>query len=430
MPNNSVKLPGLLMKKHFFEVPLNYDQPNGTKIEVFARELVAPDNSNKADLPWMLYLQGGPGLQSPRPEGLAGMWMPRALKDYRVLLLDQRGTGLSTPQTHQTIAAIGNPKAQADYLRNFRADNIVKDCEIIRKQLAAGRPWTVLGQSFGGFCLTTYLSYAPEGLSGAILTGGLQPLCTDPDPVYRATYPLVLNKNRLFYERYPEDIQNVKNLLAHLNEHQCIFASGERISARRFLQLGLNFGVLSGFEKTHYLLEEAMVQINGKQQISYKFAHDLNGQLGFNINPLYAILHESIYCQNKSSRWSADRLLAEFPQFGAERSPVMFTGEMVYRWMFDEYACLRPLKEAAEILANYEDWPELYDKSALKKNTVPTVAAVYCDDMYVDRTLSEKCASNINGIKLWITNEYEHDGIRADGDRVLDRLLGMLHGTV
>jgi len=108
----------------------------------------------------------------------------------------------------------------------------------------------------------------------------------------------------------------------------------------------------------------------------------------------------------------------------------MFTGEMVYRWMFDEYACLRPLKEAAEILANYEDWPELYDKSALKKNTVPTVAAVYCDDMYVDRTLSEKCASNINGIKLWITNEYEHDGIRADGDRVLDRLLGMLHGTV
>jgi len=48
--------------------------------------------------------------------------------------------------------------------------------------------------------------------------------------------------------------------------------------------------------------------------------------------------------------------------------------------------------------------------------------------MYVERTLSEETARNIRGIKLWITNEYDHNGLRADGERVLGRLLSMLHG--
>jgi len=34
--------------------------------------------------------------------------------------------------------------------------------------------------------------------------------------------------------------------------------------------------------------------------------------------------------------------------------PVMFTGEMVFPWMFDDVAALRPLKEAAEVVAAKE----------------------------------------------------------------------------
>jgi hypothetical protein len=48
--------------------------------------------------------------------------------------------------------------------------------------------------------------------------------------------------------------------------------------------------------------------------------------------------------------------------------------------------------------------------------------------MYVERTYSEATAGNIRGLRLWITNEYEHNGLRADGERVLGRLLDMLHG--
>jgi pimeloyl-ACP methyl ester carboxylesterase len=134
------------------------------------------------------------------------------LKDHRVLLLDQRGTGLSSPVTIETLTDFPDARAQFEYLKNFRADSIVYDSEFIRKELAGGVPWTILGQSYGGFCATTYLSFAPEGLKGAILTGGLPPLLDGPDDVYRATYKRVIEKNQLFYARFPGDAATVRSV--------------------------------------------------------------------------------------------------------------------------------------------------------------------------------------------------------------------------
>jgi alpha/beta hydrolase fold len=59
-------------------------------------------------------------------------------------------------------------------LTHFRADSIVLDAELIRRELAGDRPWSVLGQSFGGFCTVTYLSFAPHGIREAFITGGLR----------------------------------------------------------------------------------------------------------------------------------------------------------------------------------------------------------------------------------------------------------------
>jgi hypothetical protein len=72
----------------------------------------------------------------------------------------------------------------------------------------------------------------------------------------------------------------------------------------------------------------------------------------------------------------------------------------------------------------------LYDPSALRQNSVPCAAAIYYDDMYVERQFSEETAETIRGIKVWITNEYEHNGLRADGEAILEKLLDMLHGKV
>lgn len=59
---------------------------------------------------------------------------------------------------------------------------------------------------------------------------------------------------------------------------------------------------------------------------------------------------------------------------------------------------------------------------------VPVAAAVYYEDMYVNFKLSKETASQIAGIRLWITNEFMHSGLRDDGGKVLDHLLGMLNG--
>lgn len=59
--------------------------------------------------------------------------------------------------------------------------------------------------------------------------------------------------------------------------------------------------------------------------------------------------------------------------------------------MFEEFAALQPLKEAAGILAQKADWPQLYDLDTLESNTVPTAGATYYEDMYVDFELAQVC---------------------------------------
>lgn len=61
----------------------------------------------------------------------------------------QRGTGLSTPLTVSSMSQFKSADELADFLKYFRADNIVNDAEFIRVRLVpdAG-PWTILGQVF------------------------------------------------------------------------------------------------------------------------------------------------------------------------------------------------------------------------------------------------------------------------------------------
>ncbi|MDH5481817.1 MAG: alpha/beta hydrolase [Candidatus Bathyarchaeota archaeon] len=428
--HNVHRLPGMVLIDHEFNVPLDYARPDEKTITVFAREAVAKDKENH-DLPWLVFFQGGPGFGALRPEDKSG-WLKRALKEYRVLLLDQRGTGRSTPINYQTLARFETLNEQADYLKNFRADSIVRDAELIRRKLIGEKNrWSVLGQSYGGFCVTHYLSAAPDGLKEAIITGGLPPLNRSPDDVYRATYRSVIHKNRLYYERYPDDVERVHGIVDYLASHEVDLPGGDRLSQRRFQQLGVAFGFSTGFEKVHYLLEDAFLGGSVDREISYSFLRGFENAFAFETNPIYAILHESIYCEGVASNWSAERVRSEFPEFQiTPDKPVFLTGEMVYPWMFDEYKYLRPLKKAAEILATYGGWSHLYDKSVLQSNTVPCVAVIYYNDMYVERTLSEETARNIRGIKLWVTNEYEHDGLRSKGEKVLERLLSMLHGEI
>ena len=427
MKLNRHRFSGMVLTDHEFQLPLNYAQPQAETLKVFAREVVAAEKASRADLPWLVFFQGGPGMPSPRPQSRSG-WLKRALEEYRVLLLDQRGTGLSTPLHFQTLARFADPQAQADYLKNFRADSIVQDAEAIRRQLlGADQTWTGLGQSFGGFCLTHYLSAAPQGLRQAVITGGLPPVGVGPDEVYRATYRRVLAKNERHFGRYPNDRELAGQIVDHLSRHSVTLPGGGRLTPHRFQQLGLALGASDGCESIHYLLEGAFVEGPGGRELGYPFLRACENAQAFESNPLYAIFQEAIYCEGQASRWSAQRVRSEFPELepGPER-PFLFTGEMIYPWMFEDYLHLQPLQQAAEILAQFEEWPRLYDPAALNQCQVPVAAAVYYEDMYVETAFSEATARLIPGIRLWVTNEFEHNALRSDGEEVLDKLLRML----
>lgn len=51
-------------------------------------DFIDPVGKEEKQLPYLLYLQGGPGFESPRPAEASG-WMKRACEEYRVILLDQ-----------------------------------------------------------------------------------------------------------------------------------------------------------------------------------------------------------------------------------------------------------------------------------------------------------------------------------------------------
>ncbi|MFI8929125.1 alpha/beta fold hydrolase [Streptomyces sp. NPDC053474] len=426
--------PGVVLTDRRFSVPLDHADPAGERIELFARECVAAARQD-ADLPWLVYLQGGPGFGADRFVGKQA-WLGRALRDYRVLLLDQRGTAASTPANRQTLPLRGGPREQADYLGHFRADAIVRDCEAIRHEVTGGAPWTVLGQSFGGFCATHYLSAAPEGLAAALITGGLPTLDGHADDVYRAAYPRMERKSLAHYARYPQDVERARRVAEYAAEHEPVLNGGYRFTAEAFQALGILLGTGDGSHRLHYLLEDAFVRTPGGHELSDAFQETAQALLSYAGHPLYALLHEACYAQGgRPTAWSAERVRGEFPAFDAGKSlaggePVLFTGEAVQRWMFDCDPALRPLRETAELLAERADWAPLYDAERLAANEVPVAAAVYHDDLYVDTADALRTARTIGGLRTWVTDEYEHDGLRASGDRVLARLLDLVRGEI
>ena len=407
-PPRTYRVPGAILTEREHTVPLDHDAPDDAKITVFTREVAAPDAQ---DRPYLVFLQGGPGFEATRPTSPPTGWLKRALQDYRVLLLDQRGTGRSTPVGSDIPG--DSPEAQAAYLTRFRADSIVRDAEQIRAELGIER-WSVLGQSFGGFTSMTYLSIAPDGLREAFITGGLSPIGRPVDDVYGATYRRLLDRNRRYFERYPDDRARVRDILGRLDDEDVRLPSGDRLTARRFRQLGLWLGDSAGFELLHHVIELPFG--------SAAFLHDAEAGVRFGRNPLYATLHESSYADGVATRWSAHRLLPD--EVGEEG---YFTAEHVFPWMWEEFGGLRAHRAAAEILAEHP-WPALYDADRLRRNEVPVAATIYVNDLYVERDFAEETAATIRGLRTWQTDEFEHNGLRADGERVLGRLIDLVRG--
>jgi pimeloyl-ACP methyl ester carboxylesterase len=415
---------------HWLAVPLDADDPGRGSIEVYARELRSAARAGD-DLPYLLFLQGGPGGRSPRPGVDGPSWLGWALERYRVILLDQRGTGRSTPLDRHTLVELGGPRAQADHLALHRADRIVDDAEALRRHLLGDVPWTALGQSYGGFCIWTYLSRAPHGLAAAMVTGGIPPIGAHPDQVYRATHVALARRVRTLDDAHPRARAVLADVAHHLSRVDERLPSGERLTTPRLQEIGIVLGGAGGIDLLAHLADDAW-SLPGKR-LSDTFLIGVANVLSFAQNPLYALLHEAIYAEGgQVTAWSAARVRdrlgvpteAVREEDGIDRLPL--TGEMIYPHTVATDPALAPVADAAHLLAA-RSWTEpLYDPQRLAGNPVPVAACLYTQDMFVDPGLSRDTAARTGATRVVENLRHHHDGLRRAGAEVLGSLQAQL----
>ncbi|MBC9936909.1 MULTISPECIES: alpha/beta fold hydrolase [unclassified Leucobacter] len=416
----------LVARDLWVKVPLDWNEPAGATIRVFAREVVDAAN-READLPLLVFLQGGPGGKSPRPLEREG-WVGDAVRRFRVILPDQRGTGRSTPLGAGDFDAL-DAEAGAKLLALHRADSIVRDFEALREEHFPGRQWWTLGQSYGGFLTLQYLSHFPESVIASAITGGLPSIEPDPEVVYARTFPRIAEKNRLFRERHPHLVERITRVADLLEREEVRLPGGDRLTVRRLQTLGFDFGMKPGFDRVHWIFDEAFSD-EAETRLSDTFLAEVEANTGFATNPLFIALQEAIYGPGPSN-WAAQRERDARPEFAESARPLLFTGETVFPWMFAEIGALRGLESAVQHLATHYQAIETYNLDVLAANEVPVEAAVYFDDMYVDAPLSLETAARVRGLHAWVTNEHEHDGLRLGdvAERLFSALEARLGGT-
>lgn len=393
-------------------VPLTADSADPRTIDVFARVVTRPGGEH---LPYLVFLQGGPGHEAPRPSLVPQQpsWLPAALERYRVVMVDQRGTGRSTPLGDE---ALSRPADEiAEYCTHLRADGIVRDCEAIREYLGVER-WSVLGQSFGGFTLLHYLSRCPGSIEQAYFTGGLPPVGRHCDEVYSLTYEKMAEKSEAFYRLFPKDRDAMRHAVDLAASGELRLPNGDAVSVSRLQSVGHLLGSNDGAATLHWLLD--------LDPRSNAFRHDLAAALPFEArNPLYAIVHESSYADGGVTGWSASRTRP----VAFDDDPTLLTGEHILPGWFDECSDLRPWKDAAELLAQV-DWPRLYNADALLASGTVGAAAVYYGDVYVPVEFSMQTAALLGGVRTFVTSEHEHNGLRASDGAVLRHLFELAAG--
>lgn len=102
----------------------------------------------------------------------------------------------------------------------------------------------------------TYLSYYPEGLRESFITGGLGALDQSPDQVYSQTYNKVMERNRAYYNKYPDDVAAVKAVARKIHETRggVPLPAGGTLTVPMLMTLGLSFGAHGGLDHVHNLI--------------------------------------------------------------------------------------------------------------------------------------------------------------------------------
>ena len=93
--------------------------------------------------------------------------------------------------------------------------------------------------------------------------------------------------------------------------------------------------------------------------------------------------------------------------------------------MFDDYDELSRLKETADILAEYKNWPRLYDEKQLANNRVPVYSATFIEDMYVHVDFARETAAKIKNCKQFVTNLLYHNALGGKSEDLMKQLFAL-----
>ncbi len=143
------------------DVPLDWDHPTGSRISISYRFIGPPSK------PLLVFFNGGPGAASSdyvsldRSQNALDQFIPH----FRILLIDQRGTGRSAPLD------LDSPDLNAEsVIRLFGARQHAGDAQAVLSQaVGADVPFWILAHSYGAqiafhFLADPSLRHAPQGV--------------------------------------------------------------------------------------------------------------------------------------------------------------------------------------------------------------------------------------------------------------------------
>lgn len=170
------------------EVPLDYAQPEGDKLSLFIVRLPARTRTPNEDP--LLMIAGGPGQSASESHLFIDKQFRRVHQFRDMYLIDQRGTGQSSPLRCPSLEqddwqvefdAELTRKLALSCLSEFKHDPrffttsvAIKDLEYVRKRLGVAQ-WNVYGTSYGTRVAQHYLRRYPEAVRAVVLDSVVPP---------------------------------------------------------------------------------------------------------------------------------------------------------------------------------------------------------------------------------------------------------------
>ena len=167
----------------YLTVPQNYAEPQGVKLKLHIALIASSARKPQADP--VVYLAGGPGQSASESFGQIAPGFREILKTRHVLLIDQRGTGLShalkcnmpddvglvTPDDATVRAMVrGCLHAQDSDPKFFTTTDATKDLESLRVAIAAPQ-LNLVGFSYGTRVAQQFAMHYPNSTRSLILDG-------------------------------------------------------------------------------------------------------------------------------------------------------------------------------------------------------------------------------------------------------------------